>query len=122
MSCSRQRRREHCFSGWGLEYTSAQPGGDADRGEGIARTTQQAHLNYVISLAPFGSSSEPFFRDAAGDKEILAELRRRAEAAQDAAAAAHYRALALVTSGWAPHAVSLFQELVGAFPTKTVTA
>ena len=77
---------------------------------------QQAHLRYVISLAPYGSSSEAFFRAASGDEEILGELRRRAEAAGDAAAAAHYQALALATSGQVRPAVSLFQELVEAFP------
>jgi tetratricopeptide (TPR) repeat protein len=77
---------------------------------------QPAHLRYVISLAPYGSSSETFFRDAAGDEGILGELRRRAEAAHDAAAAAHYQALALATSGQAPQAITLFQELVEAFP------
>lgn len=78
--------------------------------------SQQAHLRYVISLAPYGSSSEAFFRAASGDEEILGELRRRAEAAGDAAAAAHYQALALATSGQVRPAVSLFQELVEAFP------
>jgi len=70
---------------------------------------QQAHLRYVISLAPYGSSSEAFFRAASGDEEILGELRRRAEAAHDGAAAAHYQALALATSGQARQAVSLFR-------------
>lgn len=77
---------------------------------------QEAHLRYVIALAPYGSSSEAFFRAASGDEEVLGELRRRAEAAHDAAAAAHYQALALAASGRAPQAVSLFQQLVQAFP------
>ena len=77
---------------------------------------QQAHLRYVISLAPYGSSSEAFFRSASGDEEILGELRRRAEAAHDAAAAAHYQALALAASGQARQAVPLFQQLDEAFP------
>src|ERR1700750_2909896 len=77
---------------------------------------QQAHLRYVISLAPYGSSSEAFIRLAAGGEELLGDIRRRAEAAHDAAAAAHYQALALATSGQARPAVSLFQELVEAFP------
>ena len=36
---------------------------------------QRAHLRYVISLAPYGSRSEAFFRAASGDEEILGELR-----------------------------------------------
>ena len=79
---------------------------------------QRAHLRYVISLAPYGSSSEAFFRTACGDEEILEELRRRAEAAHDAAAAAHYQALALAASGRARPAVPLLQQLVEAFPDK----
>ena len=77
---------------------------------------QQAHLRYVISLAPYGSSSEAFFRAASGDEEILGELRRRAEAAHDAAAAAHYQALALATSGQASASGLAVPELVEAFP------
>ena len=84
--------------------------------EGLRMDDQQAHLRYVIPMAPYGSRSETFFSAAAGDEEILGELRRRAEAAHDAAAAAHYQALALAMSGRAPEAVSLFQELVEAFP------
>jgi predicted Zn-dependent protease len=84
--------------------------------EGLRMDDQRAHLRYVISLAPYGSRSEAFFRAASGDEEILGELRRRAEAAHDAAAAAHYQALALAASGRASQAVSLFQQLVEAFP------
>ena len=84
--------------------------------KGLRMGDQQAHLSYVISLAPYGSSSESFFRTASGDEEILGELRRRAEAAHDAAAAAHYQALALAASGQARPAVPLFQQLVEAFP------
>jgi tetratricopeptide (TPR) repeat protein len=83
--------------------------------------SQQAHLRIVIPMAPYGSRSETFFSAAragspTGDQEILGELRRRAEAAQDPAAAAHYQALALARSDRAPEAVLLFQELVQAFP------
>jgi len=46
---------------------------------------QRAHLRYVISLAPYGSRSEAFFRAASGDEEILGgsyadEPRRRTTA------------------------------------------
>ncbi|BCY08915.1 lipopolysaccharide assembly protein LapB [Actinoplanes sp. L3-i22] len=81
----------------------------------------QAHLRLTIPLAPYASSGEAFFSGAragspAGDDEILTELQRRAEAAGDSAAAAHYAALALLRSGRTPQAVSILQQLIAAFP------
>ena len=82
---------------------------------------QQAHLRYVIPMAPYGSRSETFFSAAAGDEEILGEL-RRAEAAHDAAAAAHYRLLPLRRPDGLRKRSRCSRSLSRRFPTRTVTA